>query len=46
MNHVPGADFTGLAHAPMGAPFYALATLVLLAAAYAGRRGKLAGLAR
>jgi hypothetical protein len=41
MNHTPGLDFTGMAPARFGAPFYLLATLALLMAAYVGRRGKL-----
>jgi hypothetical protein len=41
MNHVPGLDFMGMAPARFGTPFYLLATLALLMAAYVGRRGKL-----
>ncbi|HTT62281.1 MAG TPA: hypothetical protein VMG35_10590 [Bryobacteraceae bacterium] len=41
MNHTPGADFTGMAHSPFGTPFYLLAALALLMAAYVGRRRKL-----
>jgi len=38
---VPGLDFMGMAPARFGTPFYLLATLALLMAAYVGRRGKL-----
>jgi hypothetical protein len=41
MNHTAGLDFTGMAPARFGVPFYLLATLALLMAAYSGRRGKL-----
>ncbi len=41
MNHIAGPDFTGMARAPFGTPFYLLATLALLMAAYAGRRRSL-----
>lgn len=41
MNHVPGLDFMGMAAARFATPFYILATLGLLTAAYAGRRSKL-----
>jgi len=41
MNHAPGLDFMGMAPARFGTPFYLLAALGLLMAAYAGRRGKL-----
>jgi len=41
MNHTPGLDFTGMARTPFSTPFYLLATLALLMAAYVGRRGKL-----
>jgi len=41
MNHTPGLDFTGMAHSSVSTPFYLLATLVLLTAAYFGRRTKL-----
>lgn len=41
MNHTPGADFTGMARTVFSAPLYVLATLVLLTAAYAGRRRQL-----
>ena len=41
MNHIPGLDFTGMARSPFGTPFYLLATIALLIAAYTGRRAKL-----
>lgn len=41
MNHVPGPDFTGMAPTRFGTPAYLLAALVLLTAAYFGRRRKL-----
>jgi hypothetical protein len=41
MNHIAGLDFTGMAPARFGVPFYLLATMALLMAAYLGRRGKL-----
>ena len=41
MNHTPGLDFIGMAPARFGTPFYLLATLGFLMAAYVGRRGKL-----
>lgn len=41
MNRIPGLDFTGMARSPLSAPFYLLATVALLMAAYTGRRGKL-----
>jgi len=41
MNHAPGLDFMGMAPARLGTLFYLVATLTLLMAAYAGRRGKL-----
>lgn len=41
MNHTPGLDFMGMARTSFSTPFYLLATLALLMAAYFGRRGKL-----
>jgi len=41
MNRLPGLDFMGMAATRYGTPFYLLATLALLMAAYVGRRGKL-----
>ena len=41
MNHTPGLDFMGMAPARFATPFYLLAALALLVAAYFGRRSKL-----
>jgi hypothetical protein len=41
MNHTPGADFMGMARSTFSTPFYLIATVALLMAAYVGRRGKL-----
>ena len=41
MNHIAGPDFTGMARVASGTQFYLLAALVLLAAAYFGRRRQL-----